>query len=73
MIINSIRYNPYLYQPNSLTISQVAMQFNVGVELIHKWTESGLIPHITLTNGEYRYKIKEVRDAFLKNDLKDGQ
>ena len=49
------------------------MQFNVGVELIHKWTESGLIPHITLTNGEYRYKIKEVRDAFLKNDLKDGQ
>ena len=53
-------------------MSQVAMQFNISVELIRKWTENGLIPHITLTSGEYRYKIKEVRDVFLKNDLKDG-
>ena len=73
MIVTSINYNPYLYQPTVLTISQVAMQFNVGIELIRKWTENGLISHIGLTNGEYRYKIKEVRDAFLKNNLKDGQ
>ena len=71
MIVTSINYNPYLYQPAVLTISQVAMQFNVGIELIRKWTENGLIPHIELTNGEYRYKIKEVRDAFLKNNFKD--
>ena len=73
MIITSIKNDPLgLYQPNMLTVSQVAMRFNVGVELIRKWTEKGLIPHTRLTNGEYRYRIKQVKEAFLKNDLRDG-